>query len=318
MENRITFREVSEKWFSDYAEQYLKKTTFVRNRQLSRRVYNAMGEVDITQISRATVKDFMNSLLQNGANELNGKPLKYKTRKNYLTYIRDVFNYAVEENIIAESPVRQIKVAPDAYNEKEFKDYYDMGKIKGFLSAVMRDAPILYKCYFMLAVTGGLRRGEIMGLEWRDIDFENQIIRINRAFNYTSATGKYLDSTKTKKSLRSVKLPKGTVNLLSQLRDVNPAASDSELLFGGIHHNTPYKWAKRYCRRNNLQFYGIHGLRHIYASTLILSGVDVATVSACLGHSSITTTLSIYTHAFNEAVVRGCEVIEKAFGDITD
>ncbi len=71
----------------------------------------------------------------------------------------------------------------------------------------------------------------------------------------------------------------------------------------------PYKWLERLCTANNLPFYGIHSLRHFYASTLINANVDVATVSSALGHSAIGTTTNIYLHAFQEANARAGEAI---------
>ena len=67
-----------------------------------------------------------------------------------------------------------------------------------------------------------------------------------------------------------------------------------------MNPNTPYHWLKKFCQRNDIPFYGIHSLRHLNASLLIKSGIDVNTVSEFLGHSNTTTTLNTYTHMFNE------------------
>ena len=71
----------------------------------------------------------------------------------------------------------------------------------------------------------------------------------------------------------------------------------------------PYKWLEKLCERNNLPFYGIHSIRHFFASSLINANVDVATVSSALGHSSISTTTNIYLHAFQDANARASEAI---------
>jgi len=71
----------------------------------------------------------------------------------------------------------------------------------------------------------------------------------------------------------------------------------------------PYKWLKRFCEDQDLPFYGIHQFRHLNASLLIFSGEDVRTVSASLGHSQTSTTLNIYTHAFETAQARASEAI---------
>ena len=76
-----------------------------------------------------------------------------------------------------------------------------------------------------------------------------------------------------------------------------------------MNNNTPYFWLKEFCEANNFRFCDIHSLRHFYASALINKGVDAAAVSGALGHSTITTTTSIYCHVFNQAQARASEAI---------
>ena len=76
-----------------------------------------------------------------------------------------------------------------------------------------------------------------------------------------------------------------------------------------MNNNTPYFWLKEFCEENNFRFCDIHSLRHFYASALINEGVDAATVSGALGHSTITTTTSIYCHVFNQAQARAGDAI---------
>ena len=76
-----------------------------------------------------------------------------------------------------------------------------------------------------------------------------------------------------------------------------------------MNNNTPYFWLKEFCEANNFHFCDIHSLRHFYASALINEGVDAATVSGALGHSTITTTTSIYCHVFNQAQARASKAI---------
>ena len=76
-----------------------------------------------------------------------------------------------------------------------------------------------------------------------------------------------------------------------------------------MNNNTPYFWLREFCEANNFRFCDIHSLRHFYASALINKGVDAAAVSGALGHSTITTTTSIYCHVFNQAQARAGEAI---------
>ena len=93
----MKFKRASEKWFSEYAENFQKKTTLTRNRQLTKRVYERFGDVDLQSIKRADIKQFIFDLGKDGVNQRTGKGLSYKTKKHYLTYLSDVFNFYIDE-----------------------------------------------------------------------------------------------------------------------------------------------------------------------------------------------------------------------------
>lgn len=168
----------------------------------------------------------------------------------------------------------------------------------------------------------GFRRGEIMGLEWKDVDFNDNIISVRRTSNYTKANGYYTDTTKTRKSQRSLKFPEMVMNLLKELKaDQERQAKlmgskwiDSDRLFikdngEPLFCGMPYLWLERFCKKHKIPFYGLHSIRHFFASSLIHANVDIAAVSSALGHSAITTTSSIYLHAFQDANARASEAI---------
>ena len=79
-----------------------------------------------------------------------------------------------------------------------------------------------------------------------------------------------------------------------------------------MSNNTPYLWLHRFCEKNNMRFCDLHSFRHAHASILIHSGVDIATVSADLGHTSSNTTLGIYIHEFQEAQAKASDIIANA------
>ena len=165
----------------------------------------------------------------------------------------------------------------------------------------------------------------MLDLEWHDINFETGIIHIKRTSNYTKAKGIYTDDTKTKGSNRYIKVPKDILDLLESHRKVQanefPEIGDKYQETDGLftkwdgrpmNPQTPYGWLKEYCEENNFPFYGVHTFRHLNASLLIGAGIDVATVSGTLGHSNQTTTLSVYSHMFQEYQVKACDTVANA------
>lgn len=167
---------------------------------------------------------------------------------------------------------------------------------------------------------------EMLGLEWKDVDFKSSIISIRRTSNYTAERGIYTDTTKTKRSQRTLKISQFIMDILKQLREEQDEQAlkygdkwvESDRLFvkwngEPMNNQTPYGWLKEFCEKNELPFYGIHSFRHFAASALISAGLDVTTVSGALGHSNSTTTLNVYSHQFDTAQARVSEAMDSAF-----
>ena len=145
----------------------------------------------------------------------------------------------------------------------------------------------------------------MLGLEWKDIDFEHNIICVKRTSNYTSQRGIYTDTTKRKRSQRTLKIAQPIMDLLKELKDEQDAEAfrladkwvDTDRLFvkwngEPMNNQTPYGWLKEFCEKNELPFYGLHSFRHFAASALINAGLDVVTVSGALGHANSGTTVN--------------------------
>ena len=165
----------------------------------------------------------------------------------------------------------------------------------------------------------------MLGLEWKDIDFETGIVHIQRTSNYTKAKGIYTDTTKTETSVRFIKLPPEVLEILEQFRAEQEKEKDrlgskwieNDRLFtkwNGMPMNpqTPYGWLKEFCEEHDFPFYGIHQFRHLHASLLIGAGIDPTTVSGILGHSQVSTSLNIYGHMFRENQIKACNAVAEA------
>ena len=323
LNKKMTFKELSDEWFEEYAKLNLKTTTLDKAYDHSVRVYGAIGDTFIDKINVKQIQLFINSLAKDGANKITGGPLAPKTIKNYLGFISDVLSYAVKMEMISENPCRKVTVPKGEQKEKQIYSFEEMTKL---LSELER-APLRYKTFFYLLAYSGLRKSEMLGLEWRDVDFDNRIISVSRASNHTTRHGTYTDTTKTKGSRRSIKVSGKIIELLKQLQNEQKekaASYGSKWIhtdriftteFGDVMGNAaPYGWLKKFCKKNGLPFYGIHGFRHFVASALINGGLDVTTFSRTLGHSNSSTTLNIYSHMFQTAQARAAEVMDSALG----
>lgn len=317
----VKFETFAEQWFEEYAKVNLRPTSYARMKQLTKRVYPAIGHKRLDKITVRDIQKFITDMLTNGRNLNNGKPLSRKTAVHHLSFISDVFSYAVRMGMLCDNPCRRVFVPKQ---EQEEKQIYTIEQVK-ILYENLKSEPMKYQVYLLLSIYSGYRRSEMLGLEWKDIDFEHDLIHVRRTSQYTSEKGIYTDTTKTRKSKRVSKMPASIMNLLRQFKaDQNEEArrlgtkwEDYDRLFtkwngAPMNPQTPFEWLKGYCERIGIPFRNIHSLRHLHASLLIFEGVDVVAVSEDMGHSVVGTTLNLYSHMFQEAKARNCDAISNA------
>ena len=314
----VKFEDFAEQWFKEYALLNLRHTSYERMKQLTQRVYPAIGHLRLDKITGRHIQQFINDLALNGKSLKTGKPLSRKTVVHHLSFISDVFGYAVKMDMLSENPCKRVSVPK---GEKKEKEIYTLEEIEQ-LFGLLEEAPLKYRTFFTLAIYSGFRRGELLGLEWKDIDWEGRVISVRRTSNYTADKGTYTDTTKTKKSQRSLKFPFVVMDLLKAYKaeqdeereKLGSKWIDNDRLFvkwngEPMNNNTPYFWFHEFCEEHNFRFCDIHSMRHFYASALINEGVDAAAVSGALGHSVIGTTTSIYCHVFQQAQARAGDAI---------
>lgn len=320
----IKFEAFAKQWFKEYAEPKLRVRTVDRYKQYTARTYAAIGSMRLDKITPRHIQSFINNLQEPGVNkkvEADEKPkgLSPGTVRNYLSFISTIFDYAVRMNMLKDNPCSRVSLPPRNYKQR---DCYTLEEAQRFLKFLQFE-PLMYQVFFTLAIYGGFRKGELLGLEWKDIDFDSNVISICRTSLYSkSKGGSFTDTTKTQSSQRSLKLPAGIFDLLrrykieqSQQRlKMGDKWVDTDRLFitengKPIGNSTPLKWLDEFFKRTGLRKVTIHSFRHLNASLLINAGVDVKTVSATLGHSQVSTTLNIYAHTFAQAQARASEAV---------
>jgi integrase len=180
----------------------------------------------------------------------------------------------------------------------------DAEQVAAFLDAAKTDR--LYPMY-LVAIDGGLRQGELLGLVWRDLDLDRKTVRVSRSLEEVG--GKLATKApKTASSIRTVKLSATTVDALKDHRKAMLAeghcTSDAPV-FGGVRRGQWLRKSDVYrhsfapiLKRAGLKF-RFHDLRHASASLLLAAGQDVKTVQLRLGHSAAAITMDVYAHALD-------------------
>ena len=254
------------------------------------------------------------------ANKASGK-LAPKTVKHYHTFITSVLERAVKWGYIYENPCK--KIDPPKVDKKQIK-CFSTEQAKIFLKGLENEC-LKYRVIFCILLFTGMRRGELLGLEWSDIDFDKYTVTINRTSLYTVSKGTFTDTTKNEYSLRTIYVSKELIDLLKlyyeeqqrekvALGDLWVDSNRICIQWNGkpMSTNTPYEILQKLLKKYDLPKVSIHSLRHTNATIMIESGTDLKTTSARLGHSQASTTMNIYVHQIKSSNEHAAENISKA------
>ncbi len=238
------------------------------------------------------------------------KTLSSTTIAKYHTLLSSIFSAAVKWQMLFSNPCGRVQAPKKVRSEAKYIDDIQAVELISCLDA----EPLKYRSIIMLLLYSGMRRGELCGLEWSDVDFNNCIISITKTNLYISGLGIFEDTTKNKTSQRVIKVPQEVIQLL---REYKTEQSKQRIMIGDrwqgskkifttdegkpIHPDTISGWFNKFLERHSLPHISIHSLRHTNATLLIASGTNLRTVSQRLGHANTSTTVNIYTHAIQSA-----------------
>ena len=306
----VKFEELAEEWFEEYAKLNLRSTTYERMKQLTHRIYPAIGHLRIDKISPRQLQGFVNSLTKEGANEKTGKPLAPKTIRHNLSFISDVYSYAVKMGVVSDNPCAKVTIPKGEVKEKQI---YSQEELELLLSK-LTDEPTKYRAFFYLISYTGLRRSELLGLQWGDLDFEKKLLHIQRAVTQTKG-GILIDKPKTKTSIRAIPISDFIIAILEKMEQTG------FYVIAGKHPDEPMKphtyadhfsdFMKRMQKETGLPILTPHELRHTFGTLLRENDVDIYTIQKVLGHSDITVTSGIYVHNDIEVLRKRLKVDEK-------
>ena len=312
-----TFSQFVEIWTRDYALKELAPSTYYRyKRMLETRITPYFGHYKLDKIKPTDIMRFYDLLEQdtqlvrkkNNNGKKTRKPLSQKTILEHHRLLSAMLHKAVYWQLIVSNPAERVQPPK---TKKPIRPHYDEDQTRILVDNLekLTGNNIKYRVAILLDIFTGARLGELVGLEWNDVDLKNGIININKSSQYLSQKGVFTKSPKTESSIRDVAIPDFIVSLLEEYKlwyeEQKTICGDfwyeSDRLFvqdngKPIHPSTISKWFEKFVKQIGLPVINFHGLRHTNATLLIAQQVDVATVSARLGHAQITTTYNFYVH----------------------
>ena len=308
---QLTLAKYIDLWLTDIAPGKLAKSTIRRDRQDIERILPALGHYKLTELRPEHFRNFY-AELRKVIRPDTKKPLSEYTIEGVHATLCSILSDAVEGGFLTHNPAWRTYRYAGKKTEKKIADEETAQKI----IAALEDESIKYETYFKLIIATGMRRSECCALQWQDIDWEQRSIHICRSAVKITGDEIFVKEPKTRSGDRYVYFSAQMENLLREYRRacqyITTIYDERELdtndfLFrrqGTRLPMTPTTFTWRFkciLKKNGLpQELNVHSLRHTAASLMIAGGADVATVAGILGHSQPSTTLNIYTHAFDK------------------
>lgn len=301
-ECRMTLGEWMDKWLDEYMIFTVRESTLDSYRCLTEnQVKRFIGEKQLSSLTTAELQKFYNKIKKEGrvkpTREGSYELADSMVRKIHMM-LHEALDTAVSERLIAKNPTNGTTIPKNNYPEKQV---LGNEQLETFLEEIKKEE---YWCdFFYVEVMTGLRRGEICGLKWSDIDFEDKKLRIERSVSVKKGGGVSIGETKTQTGTRNIFMPPSVAQVLQKRKQtaitewVFPAFLDPEQ---PIHPAAAYRKLKVILKHAELPMLRFHDLRHTFATHAMKGGVDAKTLSGILGHTNASFTLDTYTHVTSD------------------
>lgn len=306
-EDIMTVGKWLDMWLSIYVRGHVKEKTKERYElAVNNHIVPYIGDKDVRKITSLEIQEFINILYESGGE--NGTGLSPRTVNSSRTILKTALKQAVGAGVIDKNPA--VFTKPIKVERSEIQVLTQL-ECQRLVQTAYKESNKAFWIAVVIAVETGLRKGEVFGLRWRDIDFDKKCISVDTTIVTGNHGMKIQNSTKTKGSRRTIDI---TDTLIAKLQEYKVWQERYLSAIGAIDkydgflitsevgtvkdpNNFTYVAFKRMLKNaglsNGIRF---HDLRHTHASQLLQAGVDVKSVSERLGHSSIRITLDTYAH----------------------
>lgn len=295
----ITFTELAQLFLDKYAKNNLSDTTIINYKyQLNKHILPSIGHYRINKLKKLHVQDLANK-------ECSEYNLSSKTIKNDIKLISAILEKGIEWELLSNNIAHKVSIPNNRNKPKKEQQIYNNEEIKLLFSA-LENTEEPFKTMVYISFYTGARRGEVLALRWKDIDFKNHIIHIEqnkiRTINGTTFKG-----TKNKRSRQFV-VPD---ILIKKIKEIYFNQDKNDLLFNIYPSTYTNQWIK-FVKNNNLKYITLHDLRHTNGSLLASKGIDIVTIANRLGHLPATAS-AYYLHAVSEEDKKASQKLDNLF-----
>ena len=309
-ECRMTLGEWMDKWMDEYMIFTIKENTIKGYRsQIDHQIKPFIGHKQLASLTTADIQKFYNKIKKEGRvhpHPIHGHVLSDSMVRKIHMMLHEAMEVAVRERYIVRNPTDNTTIPKKTTTEKQVLDDSQLNR---FLEAIQGEP--YWHDFFYVEVMTGLRRGEICGIKWSDIDFNEGTLCIKRSVSTKEGGGVSIGETKTDAGVRTIIMPPSVATLLWKKR----SDAINEWVFphytnpsDPLHPSSAYKKLKTLLKRLELPLLRFHDLRHTFATQATDGGVDPKTLAGILGHTDASFTLDTYTHVTSD-MQRGASAI---------
>ncbi len=300
--SRMTVAEYLDRWLADYARVKVAAKTYERYAEIVRvHLTPALGHHPLPRLQPLHIQACYSDALQRGRRNGRGG-LSPQTVLHHHRVLREALQQAVRWQLLARNPADAVEPPRGQRRETEVFDQGEVGRLLEVAGGTRLAVPVL------LAVTTGLRRGELLGLRWQDVDLDGGKLAVRQSLEQTKA-GLAFKQPKTQKGRRVVTLPPMTTDALrrhkaEQAKErllLGPAYCDHGLVLAQadgqpFNPDKVTRAFKRLALKAGVRPLSLHKVRHTHATLLLGANVHPKVVSERLGHATVGITLDTYSH----------------------
>lgn len=308
----VTFEAfVKEHWLSDHVHDGQHKPSTISEYEYNAgRLIDYFGSMQMNAIRAENIKRYINKL-QREKSEDGTKLLSDSTKFQRFKALRNILRYAYQMDYITSNPLDKVPSAQLLHKPhpklREGKDFMNREQVRQYIQC-LNEEPLFYRTMVNLMIFTGLRRGEVVGLQWGDIDLEQRTLQVIRNVirDTKSESGIYIGTPKTEDGARTIALSSYLVGLLKSWKEEQvtrrgvllPTAyvfSNAEDPYWPLYPTTVTAWVHDFEVKHALPKVSPHDLRHTAATLALQSGANLKTVQDMLGHADFKTTATYYT-----------------------
>ena len=313
----MPFGEWMSFWYQTYSKPGLRPSTQEGyENHIYKHIIPALGKIPLNKLTQSDFELFYAQLKKGGRisrAEIYGEGLSDRTVRACHGCCYTALARAVADKLIRTNPADGCKLPPKKGREMEILTPEEMQRL-----LIQAKEEGFYEM-FLLDLATGMRRGELLALQWDDVNFTTGEVKISRQVQ--SVKGKLLISQpKTKTSVRSIILPPA---LLEVLREYRQSVNSRWLFPSPVKEDVPRdptscrKRLSKILEHAGCKHVRFHDLRHTFATHAIQYGMDVKTLAVTIGHASVETTLNIYSHVTDEMQKNAAQKIDQTIGAVT-